>query len=258
MKLTLISHFFSEALLLPSWIKHHAEVFDEAILIDHHSTDNSVEIAKSLIPSNWKIITTRLSDFNAQANDHEIEDIEASVSGWKMTLNTTEFLFCPNFKEFLAEKERQHPDMLAFGTRAVSLVDKEELPIENPIWVNRTNGILNFEPGKPTIRPWRFIHKAPRANYVTGRHGVHVPNMCLPEFLHLHFVYSPWPQCIPRKMQIQTRIPESDKAARLGFQHNVNEVELNYHYNETLMASYDLMSEPVFKQCYDELLKGNF
>lgn len=37
----LVSHMKNEAVLLPQWIRHHAHMFDGAIIIDYHSQDDS-------------------------------------------------------------------------------------------------------------------------------------------------------------------------------------------------------------------------
>ena len=53
---TLITHFYNEEYLLPFWIKHHRDVFDNAILINYRSTYNSDRLIKKLAPSSLEIV----------------------------------------------------------------------------------------------------------------------------------------------------------------------------------------------------------
>ena len=91
MKKTVICHFYNEQYLLPAWLKHHKNIFDHGILIDYHSTDNSVEICKKICPE-WQVITSRNTCFDAQSVDREVMDLERDLQGWRMCLNVTEFL----------------------------------------------------------------------------------------------------------------------------------------------------------------------
>ena len=53
--LTLISHIRNEALLLPQWIAHHRPMVDAATIIDYASTDESLDIVRTLAPD-WRIV----------------------------------------------------------------------------------------------------------------------------------------------------------------------------------------------------------
>jgi hypothetical protein len=90
-KKTIISHFFNEEYLLPWWLNHHKQFFDHGILIDYHSTDNSRSIIKEICP-NWGIINTSNEYFDSHLIDKEVQEIEKYIKGWKVCLNTTEFL----------------------------------------------------------------------------------------------------------------------------------------------------------------------
>jgi hypothetical protein len=91
MKKTIISHFYNEEYLLPHWLNHHKKYFDCGILIDYNSTDRSVEIIKEICPD-WRVVTSRNSYFEAFAVDSEVSELESEVDGFKICLNTTEFL----------------------------------------------------------------------------------------------------------------------------------------------------------------------
>ena len=47
---TLLTNIFNEEYLLPFWLNHHKNMFDEIIIIDYNSTDKSIEICKSICP----------------------------------------------------------------------------------------------------------------------------------------------------------------------------------------------------------------
>ncbi len=70
---------------------HHTKLFDHGILINKGSTDRSVEICKKFAP-HWEVRDSVNPEFDAYATDHEVMRIEQEVQGWKMILNTTEFL----------------------------------------------------------------------------------------------------------------------------------------------------------------------
>jgi len=91
MKKTIISHFYNEEYLLPWWLSHHKKFFDHGILINYHSTDNSVNIIKEICPE-WTIVNTKNKYFESKYIDREILEYEYKIDGWKMCLNTTEFL----------------------------------------------------------------------------------------------------------------------------------------------------------------------
>lgn len=50
---TVLCHFYNEEYLLPWWLKHHRSMFDHGALIDHGSTDNSLDICRQLVPE-WR------------------------------------------------------------------------------------------------------------------------------------------------------------------------------------------------------------
>lgn len=91
MKKTIISHFYNEEYLLPWWLNHHKRFFDHGILIDYHSTDKSCDIIKEICP-NWSIVKTNNKYFDSKTIDIEVTNIEKRIDGWRMCLNTTEFL----------------------------------------------------------------------------------------------------------------------------------------------------------------------
>lgn len=91
MQKTIISHFYNEEYLLPQWLGHHKKFFDHGILIDYNSTDSSCDIIKTICPE-WTVIKTKNEYFDSKEIDIEISQIEKDIEGWKICLNTTEFL----------------------------------------------------------------------------------------------------------------------------------------------------------------------
>jgi len=89
---TVICHFYNEEFLLPWWLEHHKHIFDHGIMIDYASTDQSCAMIQNLCP-NWEIRPSRNKYFDAKSIDDEIMDIESGLTGWRLALNVTEFLY---------------------------------------------------------------------------------------------------------------------------------------------------------------------
>lgn len=102
--ITVISHIFNEEYLLPFWLEHHCTIFDHGIIIDYCSTDKSIEIINKYCPS-WEVIKTKninkdgTPNFKADYVDAEVNEIEEKVAGYKVCLNTTEFMFLTKSKD---------------------------------------------------------------------------------------------------------------------------------------------------------------
>ena len=89
---TVVCHFYNEEFLLPWWLRHHRAIFDHGIMIDYASTDQSVRIIKDLCPT-WEIRPSRNKYFDAKSIDDEVMAIELELTGWRIALNVTEFLY---------------------------------------------------------------------------------------------------------------------------------------------------------------------
>lgn len=267
-----VMHFHSEELMIKDWILHHSRLVDKAILINHSSTDRSVEIAESVLPAGWQIVDSRLADFNADANGREVEYWETQLNtDWKIALNTTEYIFNVDIKEQLERWEFRDPNVMAIGMRAVCLVDRDEkfkiggeygpwiYPPTNPppqieLWRKHTWGFVNYEANIPLVRRYRFYHRADHGHYQTGRHAVNLPYQTDFNLLHLHFSFAPYPECKQRKLQIQERIPEIDKSAGFGFEHIVTSEQLDQKRLEMLQYSYNLFDDETYKDCYEKFM----
>ena len=231
----LLSHFYNEEMLMPHWIRHHAPMFDEAVLVDYDCTDASRAIIEREAPSSWRVVSTRNTCFEARSVDAEIEDCERTLplEAWKLTLNTTEFLLHPNLREHLRDQPPTHiigwPVMVMVGKDpcdAASDEERKSLAFRHgvPLLKQRTEYLPD------DFRP-RYMHHGCQVLYAIGRHGIDAmsPAATIQETDYsgvvCKFTQTPWPECAQRKFQIQSRIPESDRVRRLGFHHLIPDHE---------------------------------
>jgi len=214
MKTTVLTNIYNEEYLLPFWLNHHKNMFDHGIIIDYRSTDRSVEICKEICPS-WTVITTRNTHFKAVDIDTEFMDIEKTLQGVKIVLNTTEFLFCDKPLSEIFDK--------------FSIPISLSIIVDSPYSLNNHNpqtldelyeGLLDKNVKYLNDRHTRTIHTYIHGNYTTGRHSVMNPTH-ITKYLHCVWLgFYPWnDKLLERKLQIKTNIPQSDKDQRYGFQH---------------------------------------
>jgi hypothetical protein len=216
-----LSHFYNEEYLLPYWLKHHRKIFDHGILIDYGSTDNSVNIIRELCPT-WDIIQTSNDSFDARKVDEEIVRLESDISGWRICLNTTEFIL-GNFeclKEINEDKDIFIP--------CCPMVDSPENVFKEPdpnlpLYKSRYHGISPFGSEDDfRIRLARRISNY-SIDYPVGRHYWRWDGY---PFIILWYGYSPFNESLlKRKTQIQDKIPDSDRAMGFGIHHITNEEE---------------------------------
>lgn len=255
---TVITHFYNESKLLPFWLQHHLEMFDHGILIDHHSTDDSVAICRKWAP-HWTVVTSKLKKFDAIDTDFEVMSYEATVSGWKMVLNVTEFLHFPDFKKRLLEA--QNRGVMTIRTRGAVMVDCEEGKGLDPSvslikqkhhgFIEKesrkrlfNSSVLVFQNGKQTVRAFRerIIHRYLTGAYYPGRHKTFYKINEKPEDVFtLWYGYSPWVDWnIDRKLSFSARISEEDKKQGRGVQHFRLKEQLENDYLLNKELSYDL------------------
>lgn len=219
---TIISHFYNEEYLLPWWLEHHKKYFNHGIMIDYASTDSSVDIISSICPD-WTIVKSRNQFFDAKLIDDEVSDIESTVTGWKTCLNTTEFLV-GNFSvlDDTPEQELTVPCLIMVDS------EPEKQPTYNiPLTDQKYHGI-HYKGRDPLARRPRLIHNKKRVEYPLGRH---YPDYNTEELKVLWYGWSPFNRkTLDRKLQIQNRIPESDKSRGFGSQHIADEQKLNTIY----------------------------
>ena len=225
-KKTLITHIFNEEYLLPFWLHHHKDMFDEIIIIDYNSTDKSIEICKNMCPQ-CRIITTQNKFFEAKEIDKEVMDVENSINGIKIVLNTTEFLIC----------ESTINDIFIYGLNrmsyAITTISPYSLNIyEISNYYDLINNLLNDDISYHYDRGTRQIHNYNNGNYNIGRHStLNISNDTNKAYIIWFGFYPMNNNLLKRKLQIRQNIPETDIIMSRGVQHfyDMNKMhEINY------------------------------
>ena len=237
-QVVMVAHFYNEEFLLPYWIRHHASMFDAAILIDYNSTDRSVEIIRREAPETWRIVASRNPNFSAQQVDLEVIDYEKLFpDAWKISINIPEFLVHSSLRETMNDFNNGSQ---AYRFRSIIITgnDTNRLGRFAPLIVQRSQYYCNRSDGSEVngITGYsRYVHRLSEASYSFGRHDISgaVWNWMSFGFIS-KFQYSPWPEIIPRKLQIRTRVPSSDFESSFGTQHNIDLKALVKVRNETL------------------------
>ncbi len=235
--LTVICHIYNEQFLLPFFLRQHAPLFDHGIIVDYASTDDSVAIVRDLCPS-WDIVQSRNNYFRAVDVDREVMDIERQVEGWKLVLNVTEQVFHPDLRGYLAGVRD-----IALALPSVIMVDLpsgRDTPIapDVPLWAQRHHGYWSDPSGGAiTGRSFRYIHHADHGHYAVGRHLTELPSRVVSDLWLLWWGWSPLRYLTERKMQIKTRIPDSDRRLGHGIQHLIDEQGMEEQYQRTLEAN---------------------
>lgn len=282
----LISHFYNEEALLTQWIRHHSPLFNCAVLIDYHSTDKSRDIIRREAPDSWNVVYSSNREFGAMAIDHEVAGYENSFDNnhWRLALTTTEFLFATGLRRKKNAIFDNIGDAKAIRIPSLTSVDKEESP-RNDLSVallNQKNlvyfqseksgsGILTEEEERYVNNHYnRFMHCVRDFSnpYGIGRHDFWHKSVA--RNMHIiKYVYGPFPDFFSRKLQIKTRIPESDKQFHFGHQHMVEFAQLDSDYKRRqmlpLISLEDESSQILYYDKYmrevgkgDQLLTGIF
>ncbi|SEN04234.1 glycosyltransferase family 2 protein [Paenibacillus sp. OV219] len=240
--LTVLCHYYNESYMLQWWLKHHYTLFDHGIMIDYGSTDRSNALIRTLAPM-WEIRKSRNKDFDLVGCDQEVMEIEREIHGWKMVLNTTEFLCVQDKAAFV--KQLDHMGLSIYRTTGITMLDPlgncyPEPDANVALFRQRHHGIIQLE----TFHRDRFIHRHPDGAYEIGRHrSAHLlgQDIYLKDAYTLHFQFSPWnEEMIKRKLFIQSRIPQKYRETGLGWQHYVDRRGLEEMYRERSMNTKDL------------------
>jgi hypothetical protein len=165
MKRTLISHFYNEEYLLPWFCKHHAPMFDHGIMVDYASTDRSREIIQELCP-NWEIRPSRNEYCISPGVEEEIMEIEAEVDGWRICLNTTEFL-TGNYDYLDEQAALGNPQILLQSLTFLDTKKNRSFDPDTPLHDQIKFG--SWWRDSPHLRNCRSIHSYP-VSYCAGKH----------------------------------------------------------------------------------------
>lgn len=249
--LGIVLHIFNESMMLPHFIEHHKDLVDEAIVIDHNSTDLSREVIETLAPG-WKIVPSKLNCFDAIQTDLEVQEWEKTLrTDWKLALTITEFIWNLDFKEKLAGWKERFPQNKAFGAKSYCLVDREPTEsLKMPLWADHHYGAFGNLATNVSSR-WRYAHCAESGQYHPGRHSTNLPSANTNDLFLLHFRYAPYPQCLERKLQIGARVPQSDIVRGMGTHHQKTPEAMEKDYQLWLAESSELLNDPIYKSIYD-------
>jgi hypothetical protein len=205
-------------------------------MINYASTDNSVSIIKQTCPE-WTIINSRNHFFDAKLIDDEVMDIESTVAGWKTCLNTTEFLVGDySIMNEVADQEIIAPCFIMVDSQP------DNQPTYSKSLIEQKHCGIHYHGRDPLARRPRLIHNKNRVTYPLGRH---YPDHNTEKLKVLWYGWSPFNnKTLDRKLQIQDRIPEADKARGFGSQHIADEHKLNaIFYKDYFPFAVDLKSE---------------
>lgn len=222
MKTTLLTNVFNEEYLLPFWLQHHKDMFDDIIIIDYHSTDKSLEICKKICP-NCEIRTTRNNSFCAEDIDTEFMDIENSIDGIKIVLNTTEFLVCETTVRDLFKDVTEPTSLSITAVSPYSLKTYDDIKNNYELFKNLFNDDVVFLHDRGD----RYLHTFSNGNYTIGRHNTMNHTIPCGKSHIIWLGYYPLNEdVLKRKLQIQDKMPQSDKIQGFGFHHLVSREEL--------------------------------
>lgn len=244
---TVISHFYNEEYLLPAWLEHHKKIFDFGILIDYHSTDNSVAICKEICP-NWQIFTSGNQFFDAAACDNEVEFYESQLPGWKIALTTTEFLMGDLNKLTVDTPARMQ--WYIPGIRFTAWDPHGNLDISNPLWTQLRTGIDYKK--DPLAHQCRSYHNFNDIKYPTGRHFMPYNTEDCVIFHYAHCIVGEG--MLKRRLQIQNKIPVADKMSGLGSHHYYDNNGLTIERLKTMQDSWLSIGSEDLSETIDKIL----
>jgi hypothetical protein len=262
---TVITHFYNEEYMLPWWINHHKKLFDYGIMINHGSTDRSVEICKQMCPHNWKIVDTCISEFKTEYIDHEVKFYENTVEGSKMVLTLTEF-FIPSMSLNELNARMKQNDANYMKTIGVCMVDvlPDDLPsYDKSLMEQKNHGMISgysdplnsYNPDSYKTMYGRFYHNDKFGKYAPGRHWLTIDDDVVysPEDSYvMKYKYSPWNETsINRIMQFSSKITMSDLERGLCTPHMLVKDEHWSLYSYLRKTAYNLRSDSAFKNAYN-------
>jgi hypothetical protein len=254
----LISHFFNEEFLLPFWLKHHVPLFDHGVMIDYGSTDRSVEIIRELAPD-WEIRPTRNAWFVEPQIGREVMDVEKEFKGWKMALNTTEFILHPDLRSY-TKSLGVKPGICTTGVIIVDHPDERGQYNDELLVAQKTNGYFEVDiltKGLSTTRVRqqsrrRLLHQQPCGKYSGGRHNNQITKEQADDLYLCWFGWAPFTQEMKdRKKQIQHKCPPKQKSRPSSPWvkcYCVDDSQLEKMYEDESGRSYDLLATPKYQK----------
>ena len=270
-KLTIFTNVYNEEYLLPFWIEHHKKLMDDGVIdrvvvLDYRSTDNSMEIIRNTCPT-WEIITTKNQYFGAEENDNELMELERRSMGYKLILNTTEFLMCTNTLKHSFDSST--PECFEILSDIVITSKENYYPL------NGNDLFGNIEKKVPFMRSPRFLHSYPTGEYLIGRHFTKHSNIKsnhqIPACIYWFGMFFMNEHFMIRKLQIKDNIPLSDLDKGFSTYHFWDEKRIREEYNSLLDSTHPVMwghlqfkygnhfdpYSPIAKICFITAIYGN-
>jgi hypothetical protein len=210
---TLISHVYNEEFLLPFFIEHHYDKFDEGIILDYGSSDASLRILKKLAPR-WSIIDCSGEAFDALKLDSLVHSIEEKIIDTCLVLTITEF--------FVGDPRFVTKGMVLPSYSLLRSKEDPEIEAGQKFHEVYKNGISPFQLARQTHSIWptrkmgRKI-RTTREKYPVGRHFDVLGQTPFLIYRVANCLASE--EMIARRLQIQERIPLSDVILGFGVQH---------------------------------------
>ena len=207
---------------MPWWLENNKKYFKHGVMIDYHSTDNSVEIINKICPT-WEIRTTKTDAWDPMDEDNEMMNVEKEFSGYKMILTLTEFL---TGKCDFSDK----PTCYSIPTKRMVDTKPNDPPVyEIPLTEQKKDGYM------ARMNKYRYIHNHSFGDYVgAGRHKTnHETTPC--NLVVWKYAYCPWTEeFIKRRLQFKKNMSVDHKRKGWGKQHKLNREELQEQYLKEL------------------------
>jgi hypothetical protein len=245
-KTTVICHFRNEEALLPFWLKHHRNLFDDGVLINYYSTDSSLDIIKDLAP-HWRVVNTKNKQFSTFDIDNEVMEYEAQIEEWKMALNVTEFLFCKSLNDHVQTHIDNHSTNFVV-TKGFIMQDPEhmiDVPLDysQPIWEQRHWGMPEPDPtrGPAHYDRSRLLHKEKTGRYGPGRHTNEIGQVLREPILYLlWYGWSPIKLKVQRNESTRPMLNQDDLGKGWGSHHLLGESAIMKQWWEYSHHVYDI------------------
>lgn len=235
-KITVLTNIYNEEYLLPFWLIHHRDIFDHGIIIDYRSTDRSVEICKKICPT-WTVITTRNRYFDAEDIDKEFMDIENTINGAKIVLNTTEFIFSKKpLCEYFSSNDTKSLAIKAFSPHTLTEMDPKNIHDLYDSFLSRSV-LYRYDRGV------RQLHNYKNGSYGFGRHQTNNPHIEIDDIVIIWLGYFPLNENMwKRKLQIKENISEMEHKKGFGFHHLWDKSVMISYNNEKVNTGLPLLS----------------
>jgi hypothetical protein len=231
-QITVLTNVYNEEYLLPFWLEHHRNIFDHGIVFDWASTDRSMEIVREMCPT-WEIRkaidshpSKRLEKFDACENDVIFMFAEMKLSGYKIVLNTTEFLVSSKpIRDYLVDETNK-----AYPLQSLTAFSRKDL--QEPSTLREL--FDEIECVETSNRKWRTLHSHYHGQYSLGRHEITLHPYEIPPAYILWLGMYPWnTRLLARGLQITEKIPDSDYEHGISYHHRYtadqrNEVRLRH------------------------------